>query len=279
MAMGKRSSGNPRKKKHKVPETPRKQEMHSSNEQHNTRDRVGFAEVQPVAASTVASSANDSSTPKKSWYRRIPWWKILEGGGIVSVILYAYVTWVQWRDLRHNFEIDQRAWVRMKYAKLDRVDEKAPLTSWELTVNNVGKSPALNSQLDAVLEVVPRDSAPSFNFGKAHSAAIFSILFPGDEQPMPIGFSALKEGLGGGVTPRTLSNTEVHDLVIGSAYLAMIAQASYSDQFGSHWTRFCIWKAFVDPFELDKFNARSCVAWDSVGDGTPPPLGKNLPAR
>jgi hypothetical protein len=55
----------------------------------------------------------------------------------------------------------------------------------------------------------------------------------------------------------------------GDSYLILFAQAVYADQFGKHWTRVCYWRDY-DTRPSGGFNADTCVAWNSVGDGDPP---------
>src|ERR1022692_1442745 len=66
------------------------------------------------AASPLVGQANpaphSSQTTQKRWYQAFPWWKVLEGTAFAFGIFYAVVTFWQWRDLRHNFKVDERAW-------------------------------------------------------------------------------------------------------------------------------------------------------------------------
>ena len=66
--------------------------------------------------SIVASESKASHQSQGSWYNRSPWWKLLQAMGVVSAIILADLTYLQWRDLRHNFEFEQRAWLKTEYA-------------------------------------------------------------------------------------------------------------------------------------------------------------------
>jgi hypothetical protein len=53
------------------------------------------------------SPESRTEKPKKKWYRKSKWWKdSLKVAGILSAIAYAIVTYLQWKDLQHNFFIE-----------------------------------------------------------------------------------------------------------------------------------------------------------------------------
>jgi hypothetical protein len=79
----------------------------------------------------------------------IEWvWQIIKGtleiGGFAAVIVYAVTTYCQWRDLRHNFIVDERAWVGIDI-QLSAI--KNPDGTIKFVANgvfkNTGKTPAL----------------------------------------------------------------------------------------------------------------------------------------
>src|SRR5690242_15697621 len=61
------------------------------------------------AVPQVKPAPRDTDKTKQPWYKTLNGWKAaLEVIAIPFAVGYALVTWLQWRDLRHNFEIDQR---------------------------------------------------------------------------------------------------------------------------------------------------------------------------
>jgi hypothetical protein len=173
--------------------------------------------------------------------------------------VYALITAVQWYDLRHNFMVDQRAWIKAQV-----IWKEFPSTQQVMIqIRNVGKSVALGPQSVAVLEVVDRKNEPTMVWRfKPHQSAQFSLDFPGDsEEPFPLPLYSEDKAV------RKLTETEIKSLNSGDSYLVASGLVVYEDQFGKHWTRFCSWQPFA---ELPDFRSRSCVAWNAVGDGEPP---------
>ena len=197
------------------------------------------------------------SSFKPNWLQR------LEAAGIVFAMAYAIVTGLQWWDLRQNFKIDQRAWVKVRYQFLpDQLDPKKPLDRWLVVGVNAGKSVATGVHMKTQFEIVPSSASPSYSFIKQHGEGDISPLFPGDDSGFVPAFLESTK-----TAPRALRADEIDDLTKGLSYLAVFGIVTYKDQFGPHWTRFCFWKSFATQ---GNFNADSCVEWNTVGDGKPP---------
>lgn len=233
------------------PESAAKQECDSAPRQPNPSPHVVPAPPNP-------------RQPKHSQNIAEPWWKSWDGWkrpieivGILGVVFYAIVTYLQWRDLRHNFQVDQRAWVRVEI-----VLPNVATSSVAMKVTNMGRSPAVESVIDAMVGIIPADRAPSAEFIKGHDRVSFALLFPnqwGD-------FEASVRSSDG--SRRSFTEAEVQGLISGKSYIAVFGQMWYRDQFGLHWTRFCDWKAYNQ--YPAKFNAGPCVSSNAVGDGMPP---------
>src|SRR5207237_1280683 len=96
---------------------------------------------------------------------------LLEIVAIPFAIGYAVVTYYQWSDAHHNFILDQRAWLRMtlpeleaKCAQCTEHDIPVPIPKnlqFNLSVTNVGKTPAFDIRILATAEIQPIDKAPS----------------------------------------------------------------------------------------------------------------------
>jgi hypothetical protein len=195
--------------------------------------------------------------------RWINWWRVFEGVGIAAGILYASVSYLQWRDLRHNFEIEQRAWISVHMSDPNVYGDVS--ASAALTMTNVGKSPALGIAAHMLFEVVDRHNGPSLVLPR--TAYVSRLLFPTDTFPVTITPRDPKTGEGRKLTP-----TEFANLVKGNSYMAIFGQITYTDQFGMHWTRFCSWHPYNSLFATIPyfFNPRPCVQYNAVGDGEPP---------
>lgn len=221
-------------------------------------------EGKPARGTRDEKTLADIRELKDPWYKSLDrWTSIAELVGIPFAILYAVVTYCQWQDLRKNFEIDQRAWIKVAHNIPISINEDMNLGGVSITLENVGKSPALRSIGDANLEVVAKDRSPALSPVPGHTQIDTSLLFPAVTST-PIGVRLYTPSL----TPRILSQQELRSLIQGDTYLVSWAQIVYFDQFGKrHWTRSCIWKSYYPP---GNYAADSCVAWNAVGDGNPP---------
>lgn len=54
----------------------------------------------------------DSRRAQLRTAQRLNW---ISGIGVAGAVVYAVITYFQWRDLRHNFEIDERAWIKVAF--------------------------------------------------------------------------------------------------------------------------------------------------------------------
>ena len=246
---------------------PRQQDDRSPSDQSHTRQKDNGAEPEPSRPSNIIPAHQHTEAPQQEWYKTFGWrilrfvwsFRFLEGIGIIAVIVYTSLTWLQWRDLRHNFEVDQRAWIKPLYKQ--PVDDTVSI--WQLRMNNIGKSPALRVFLIAVCENIPSQESPSFNRSGFNAGVISEVplMFQGSDET-DVGTISIPCAKGDHFTPG-----EVDALKGGTAYLAQWGQVIYADQFGPHWTRFCSWRKY-STMPDSAFNARSCVAFNAVGDGT-----------
>jgi len=226
----------------------------------------------PPAASYIAPPKKDAKAPDGKWYKSAGWrvlrfvwrFKFLEGVGIIAVIVYTSLTWFQWHDLRHNFEVDQRSYVRIGL-ELPGTIFTSPGISLPMGLRNNGKSPALRTRLNAIVEIINSSSAPTFSFNKPHTISDIALLFPGDvSENIPVAIGMPNKDR----TPPAITPSEIQDLVDGKTYIAAYAVVQYFDQFGEHWTHFCTWKSYST--KGGSVNADYCVQWNTIGDGKPP---------
>lgn len=207
----------------------------------------------------VLPTATNTNKAKKPWYKTLEGWKArLEIAAIPFIIGYAVVTFFQWRDLRHNFEVDQRGWIKVNVDMPTALGPQSPVV---VGMQNVGKSPALELFGGVVVQLVDAKSAPSFPSGTQIRQFEASMLFPSE----PISFDSGRTPANPDGTLRPLDEREMGRLTSGNAYLAAFGVIAYKDQFGDHWTRFCSSKSYqAGPRD---FHWRSCVRWNAVGDG------------
>jgi hypothetical protein len=248
---------------HKLANAPREQTQESVGQKHNAKQEGKDARA---TIAIIPYRSEDSRISPTPWWKRafhgigkLRWYKILQTGGVIAGIGYAVVTFWQWRDLRHNFQVDQRAWI-----KATVIWTGFPSTEQTLIrIANTGKSVAISPHAVAIMEIVNAKSEPSLMWKfRPHQNVQFSLDFPGDiEEPFPLTFFAENN------SARKLSEAEKQSLTAGTSYVVASGLVIYSDQFGEHWTRFCSWQGFAKDAS---FSSRPCVAWNAVGDGEPP---------
>jgi hypothetical protein len=220
------------------------------------------------AMATIDPPPRNTKHPAESTEKRPPWWmcwgtwkESLQVVGIAAAIAYAIITYFQWKDLRHNFEADQRAWVKLGYT-WPPLNSDRPATMNGLLVNT-GKSPITTLYAEGALEVVNSNNPPSFGLHERHSTHGEALLFPGDNSLFPINLydPTTKQH-------RAFTPDEIIGLRNGTSYVAAFGVIIYTDHFNVHWYRFCNWTpdyAMVS----GNVNAGECVNWNRAGDGKP----------
>jgi hypothetical protein len=217
--------------------------------------------------SSAQASRQQTNSP---WYKTLNGWKVrLEVIAIPFAIGYAVVTYFQWRDLRHNFQVDERAWIKVRPVKelkdIEGVNDTSKPIGWPITVSNIGKSVAFDIHADAALEVLDKTTPPSFDFSRPHFTMDLAFIFPQEEVKFDV-------FVGGG--PQILSKDDHDGLTSGNRYLAAYSQTVYRDQFGEHWIRSCSWTGAFAEFEsvtsMHTFASKPCVDWNAAGEGPPP---------
>jgi hypothetical protein len=246
---------------HQLRDTPREQYKQADIQQNDANPEYHPTKIHPVVASETTPAAQHAQEPKRRWYRSFPWWNLLEGLGVVAVIAYAWITYLQWQDLRHNFEIDQRAWLKISVSHPPTLETKPAVV--RATIKNIGKS-AAKFIADAVFEVVDVSSEPPFNVHHKTVSKSFHPLFPTEESAFQIVLWDSET-----TNSRGFTANEIERLTRGQAYIAIYGIIIYNDQFGPHWNRFCTWHIYWAPPGEAPVPALACEGWNALGDGMP----------
>jgi hypothetical protein len=247
-------------------DAPWKHDKRSDGPGGNSVDEYDGAQRQmPVITPAPRDSKKSTATQNDTapwWKQWKPWKRILGVIGIAAGIGYAITNYFQWRDLRHNFESDQRSMAKVSYTI-----PKVAVSDFMISVHisNVGKVPALRVGMRASIEVLKHDIRPSLDISKRMFGNYTSFLFPNTDSfdtTVPV-FDRLT-----GVK-RSLSPTEVGSLNNGVSYITIFGDAVYRDFFGVHWIRFCAWKSFSEDTTIP-YESYGCVVWNAIGEGEPP---------
>lgn len=231
------------------------------------------------ALNIVPPAAQEKKTNKRC-YKTLDWWKkVFEVVGIVFAIGYAIVTYCQWQDIRHNFQVDERAWIKnrtdkditgvyVNSAPVPWSSDVPTFPIWTVTLTNIGKSVATDIHSDGVLEILGNLQTPSMNFPLVHSQSSLKVLYPQEDTPLTVSLDQIS-------SPRSLTKDEYDKLMTGDDYFVVFTQTTYRDQFGQHWSRMCNYAGAFDKSRsnsfVHRFAAKPCSDWNAVGDGPPPP--------
>jgi len=160
--------------------------------------------------------------PKKKWYESPEGWKLaIEGLTLIAVVVYAVVTYYQWRDLRCNFAAEQRAWV-MPFKYGEAVDDSGYVVGARVFYRNTGKTPALRAF--AVANWVPRkEMIPTRDTQPVSGVASLSLPPDGEtDKTIPIPADTVRL------------------IMAGNSCGYIFGTVWYDDIFGhSHWVEFC----------------------------------------
>jgi hypothetical protein len=174
---------------------------------------------------------------------------------LIFVIIYAGITFFQWRDLRRNFEINERALMKATVQIPPAFTD--PLTA-AIRFTNVGKSVAERAYSEVLFEVIPRDERPDFGKGKPATTNDMTPTFPEDYHDETVMLHTSD-----GITAQPMTPTELDSLRNGTAYVAVYGAVIYTDQFGTHWTKFCS-SAMYRP---GTYTTHWCTAYNHLGEG------------
>jgi len=123
-----------------------KREQHDADQQSEATSISGLVEGAPPNSDDPGKPAAGRKK-RWMWLTRIKWKGILETVGIFAGIGYAFITYLQWCDLRSNFKIEERAWVGIseyRFGEPDKAGERGPI---EFKLLNTGKTPAIDVTL------------------------------------------------------------------------------------------------------------------------------------
>jgi hypothetical protein len=194
------------------------------------------------------------------------WKAVLEINAIPFGVAYAVVTYFQWRDLRHNFAVEERALIKVaidpKQGDASTSDpafiERMHNIQVPVHIQNIGKNPATKVRAITRVELLPRNESPDFSYaspGVGYSTYDLNILFPTDTSPMPVTMYRI------GGFEAVLTEEERKSLLDGSYYLVYYGKLTYSDGFGEHWTLYCGWHGFN---ERGTYTSRPCSEYNAI---------------
>jgi hypothetical protein len=190
------------------------------------------------------------------------WIEIL---AVAAAIFYALITYRMWQDTHRNFEIDERAWIKVasNIPAQQVIKEGTPIEG-NVILENTGKSFAKQLYVDFCIVVVKNNQAPDFVYTIPHAQNRIQILQPNDATTFLVRASETPTS-----EPEVLTKSQVDDLLNGRAYLAIYGEGQYKDIFGElHWFRNCGWQTY---YSQGNYTAFKCTTYNDTGDGPLPP--------
>jgi hypothetical protein len=157
--------------------------------------------------------------------------------------LYTVFAFLQWRTMKDTLDVtrvtlrvDQRPYLKVGVEKPIIGDDGKVRA--KMTETNFGKTPALDVTCFYMIENVPRNDAPFFDFkhdidGVFPNKCSSGLDYP--DEPTPVIVKRVGQNY-----EKPFSLQEVQLLRFGSTYLVVIGEFTYKDAFGvNHWTHFC----------------------------------------
>jgi hypothetical protein len=157
------------------------------------------------------------------------------------------------RSLDASIELsrsDQRAWVGMVGIDVNKAVQDSPF-SYAVSIQNTGKTPALNVHILTTSKGVPKGQTPQFTYELPSNAPVAATTI----QP------SMRVKMGG--TPdslsRPLTTDQFQSLKSGAAVMYIYGKIDYEDVFkGLHHTQFC---GFL---EADLASVHSCFQYNTA---------------
>jgi hypothetical protein len=154
--------------------------------------------------------------------------------------------------------IEQRAWIKIEHVAT-HFEENRPLIA-DLTIKNIGKTPAKRVDANFVIKIVKRDDAPDLKLVGSIFVAFSGLLNPDGVIPVPV-TRLDKENL---LDPLVLTKDEFVKFKSREAYIVVFGRLTYFDVYGtSHWIDFCAWPHNNRP---GTYSSKECMDYNNVDD-------------
>lgn len=163
--------------------------------------------------------------------------KRLALGTFLALLFSTGIAGLQWYEMRHALQVDQRAWVSVVGPPSFPLEGAAIPAS--IQIANTGKTPAKHVEGDIIATVLKKGEEPSFDFstGHPHNKIRTGVIFPNG--PFNVTIPVVRYGPH---SEETIVPTPQlrQEIATGESYIVFFGKISYVDIFGiSHWTSFC----------------------------------------
>jgi hypothetical protein len=250
---------------HVLLNAPRQPEVAPSSPENTPEQEHDPTQRKVALSSNHNPPPRDTHQAKNPWYKTFKGWRtLLEMIAIPFAIGYAVVTWLQWRDLRRNFKIDQRAWLFVAENARPSLAVNIALPA-SINITNTGKTPGRHILADIYIEIVQNGSAPHLDSLRFGYIGHTGLLLP--NSPITVPARRERHKINGGphdALDDPLTQGELESLMRGDSWIAMHGIVRYRDIFQiEHWTKFCFWN---NPLRAGDYSSGSCTAYNAVDD-------------
>lgn len=232
------------------PDTPRQQNGETVSPQNHAANEGGARILNTATVLEVGPPPEHSDNPQRRGYKTLGWWKDrLEVIAILAGVFYAVVTYCQWKDLRRNFVVSERAWVGVDRPVAVSLLTENQGVSFIVTTKNFGNSVAISVGTWAEVVNGFEKMKPSGEESCAYAAGLSRVYGGHIDNRSDIDWP---KNMSSGVlfpndsTGRHFKDTNIR---IGSSPRSLIVVGCivYRDQFGEERrTRFC-YEGTMDP--------------------------------
>jgi hypothetical protein len=159
--------------------TPRQDHEQAQGDQPKPYESGDSSLRQAPLIIDVKQPPKGAQNTKPKWYNNPKWWKAAFQFTVgIAGIGYAIVTYFQWRDLQHNFRVDERAWIRISPQTPESPFEDLNTVSSSVQIVNEGKLPARMVYVSSIVEIVKSEQGSSLNlYGRPSQGATIGVVF------------------------------------------------------------------------------------------------------
>jgi len=190
----------------------------------------------------------EASATQPKWKRSPEFYISVLGLFVGLGVLLIY--YLQWREMvetvnvtRRVSERDQRAWMKVISLANPKPEANQPL-SWQVRMQNIGKTPARNVVTYLFVDVLPKGSGPDLDYDKVRACmrTFKGVVYPEESGDFPaIRFKFIQKSTSE-VEMYDLQPAELERILAGSSYVAVHGIIHYDDAFHAHhWEKFCVW--------------------------------------
>jgi hypothetical protein len=197
--------------------------------------------------------------------------------GLILAAIAGVIYYLQLKTMQSQLDLaerqmrqDQRPWVTIT-SRHGPIEEDGGLQD-VLTLNDTGKTPAKDINIDADIEIVPHAASPRLAYDRLHTIIPLNMLYPTVSTPVHVDRRRLSP-ITNADEPWLISKPEKLSLLSGNSYSATYLFITYKDIYGvNHWQKWCVRRYYFTGIGheeeraliLDYSGAEACNKYNDV---------------